>query len=104
MRTRAPSAVHSSRALRDGELSLLQAEGDALAYVRRDGADVFVCLSNAGEAALAWEVPLPGPVRSVEVVPLRSERGAEAAADLVDGRLRLSVPARHGAIVRLHPA
>jgi cyclomaltodextrinase / maltogenic alpha-amylase / neopullulanase len=92
---------HSSRALRDGELALLRAEGPALVYLRRYGSDAFACALNASDVALSWQMTLPMIARHAEVVPLRSERGSEGSADIADGRLRLSLPARHGAVVRL---
>jgi hypothetical protein len=92
---------HSSRALRDGELTLLRAEGAAIAYLRRQGADAFVCALDADETPLAWDLALPQGVRSAEVVPLRSARASTGVAEVVDGGLRASLPGRHAMVVRL---
>ena len=93
---------HSSRALRDGELVFLGAEGTALAYLRRHGTDSFVCVLNAGASSLSWDLPVPAGAASAAVVELRSERAANGRAEVVDGRLRVVVPERHGLVVRLH--
>jgi neopullulanase len=95
---------HSSRALRDGELVFLNADGPALAYLRRADSEAFVCVINAGERELAWVLPLPDGVRASQVMPLRSERQELCSAEVRDGRLHASVPARHGMVVRLEAA
>jgi neopullulanase len=95
---------HSSRALRDGELRFLHAEGAALAYLRRADADAFVCLLNAGESELAWVLPIPDDVRSGQVSPLRSAREETCSAEVGEGQLHAVVPARHGMVVRLDVA
>jgi neopullulanase len=91
---------HSSRALRDGDMTLLGAQGLALAYLRRDGADVFAVVLNAAEGPLAWDVALPSAYVRAEVVPLAGGRAVDAA--LVEGgTLRLQLPARDGGVIRL---
>ena len=95
---------HASRALRDGELTLLWAEGAALAYLRRDEEDAYVCILDAADEPLACDLQLPLSVDSADVVQLRSER-PDGRAQLVGDRvLHVELPARHGAIVRLQPA
>jgi neopullulanase len=97
---------HSSRALRDGELTMLGAEGGAVAYLRRHGPDVFAVVVNAADTPLAWDLPLPLDVSAVEVVRLRGGRG-EPSAGLLSGsdgnQLHVEVAARDGAVVRLTP-
>jgi neopullulanase len=95
---------HTSRALRDGELRLLHADGPALAYLRRADAEAFVCLLNAGERELAWALPMPDDVRAGRVAPLRSAREEQCRAEISDGRLHVSVPARHATVVQLDVA
>lgn len=95
---------HSSRALRDGELRLLHAEGTALAYLRRHGTDAFACIVNAGEGSLGWELAIPDGVRSAEVGRLRSARTEPDGAEVRDGRLHVAIPGRHGIVVRLDQA
>jgi cyclomaltodextrinase / maltogenic alpha-amylase / neopullulanase len=92
---------HSSRALRDGEIQLLGSQGASMAYLRRHGADAFACVVAADDGPLSWELPLPTGVGSAEVVALRSERAAPRLAEVVDGRLRVSLPGRDGMVVRL---
>jgi len=92
---------HSSRALRDGELTLLRAEGPALAYMRRHEGDAFACLLNAGPHALEWELPVPLQMRAADPVRLHGGRAAEVGVAVTDDRLRVSLPAREGAVVRL---
>jgi neopullulanase len=94
---------HSSRALRDGELSLLRAEGPALAYLRSHGDEAFACVLNAGRDALAWELALPAGLRVAQTVELRGGRGASSAA-IDAGVLRVDLAGRQSAIVRLSPA
>jgi neopullulanase len=95
---------HSSRALRDGEISWLGAEGPALAYLRSHDGDAFACILNAGDSAVTWELPLPLSARTAEVAALRCERRDPARAELVDGRLLVELPARHGTVVCLERA
>jgi len=92
---------HSSRAMRDGELTWLGARGPALAYLRRHGEDAFACVLNAGTEPLSWDVPLPMGVAAAELVELRTERAAAGTATIEGGALRMDLPARHGAVVRL---
>ncbi len=92
---------HSSRALRDGELMLLGARSLALAYLRRHGEDAFACVLNAGTEPLSWDVPLPMDVAAAGLVELRTERSAVVTATIGSGALRITLPARHGAVVRL---
>jgi neopullulanase len=91
----------SSRALRDGELSLLRAAGPAVAYLRRHDGDAFACVLNAGGSPLSWELDVPFAIRSAEVVPLSGGRADAGSAVLDDGRLRVSLLPREAAIVRL---
>jgi neopullulanase len=92
---------HSSSAFRDGELTLLRAEGGAIAYLRRAGADAFAIVVNAGPDALTWELPLPLDGATASVVPLRGAGAGERAASVVGGSLRAVVPGRDGVAVRL---
>jgi neopullulanase len=92
---------HSSRALRDGELTLLRADGASLAYLRRHGADAFVCVLNADASPLAWDIPLLDGYRSAEVVALRDGRSEVGSVVVSDGRLDVRSPQRHGMVVRL---
>ena len=92
---------HASRALRDGRLSLLGALGPALAYLRADGADIFACVVNAGDAPVDWTLDLPMVAASAEVLALRCSR-PPCHADLTNGdRLHVALPARHGTIIRI---
>ncbi len=100
------AARHSSRALRDGALTMLHAEGMAVAWLREHGPDAFVVLINAADEPLAWEVDLPGGCDGVDVVHLRETREpAPRATHRSDGgsrtRLQLDVGGRQGAIVRI---
>jgi len=92
---------HSSRAFRDAELSLLGTVGAAVAYLRRDGDDVFVVVANAGEDPLVWDVPLPVGASAAELLPIRGGGPGARTAEIVEGRLRVSLPGRDGVIVRL---
>ena len=94
---------HSSRALRDGELTLLRAAGPALAYLRRHDEDVFLCVANAGEDPLRWTLDVPVALAAVAGVPLR-DAGAPSGHLLEDGTLAVEVPARQGGVLRLTPA
>ena len=92
---------HSSRAMRDGDLTLLASKGLALAYLRRDGADAFAIVFNAGEEPLGWELSLPFAIESAEAVALRSERPGRLTVATSASGLRVSAPPRHGGVVRL---
>lgn len=92
---------HSSRALRDGELSLLGTASLALAYLRRHGDDVFACVLNAGTEPLSWDLPLPMAIAAAELVELRTERATAIAVTIGGGALKTTLPARHGTVVRL---
>ncbi len=93
---------HSSPAMRDAELSFLDAKGSAIAYLRRAGEDAFAVVVNADDAALVWDVALPLQARKAELVPLRGAAAGEHAAEIVEGSLRVSIPGRDGVVVRLH--
>ena len=92
---------HSSRALRDGEMSLLHADGPALAYLRRHGHDAFAVVVNAGEGPLTWEVLLPVDAVDAELLPLGSDRQGDRRASLHGLVLRIRLAPRDGAVVRL---
>jgi len=92
---------HSSGALRDAELTLLKAEGPAIAYLRHSPGEGFAIVVNAADAPLAWGMPLPMAVSAAEVVPLRGAGEGERTA-IVEGRtLSATVPARDGMVIRL---
>lgn len=93
----------SSRAFRDGELSLLSADGAAIAYLRRHGEDVFVVAVNAAAEPLAWELELPLGASAAEVVPLRDAGPRDRAASVDGASLHVVLPARDGAVIRLEP-
>ena len=95
---------HAGRALRDGELTLLRAEGAALAYLRQHEADAYACILNAADEPLACDLRLPVTVDSANVEVLRCERQGGRAQLVGDRVLHVELPARHGAIVRLQPA
>jgi neopullulanase len=92
---------HAHRALRDGDLRLLRAEGNALAYLRSDGEEAFACVVNGGSLPLEWFLEVPGRCTAADVVPLRTDRPGTPVAAAVDGRLHVSLAARHGAVIRL---
>ena len=92
---------HSSRAFRDAELSLLRAEGPAIAYLRRHLGDAYAVVVNAGDQPLTWELALPLPGRGVEVVALRGSGAGERAAALVGSSLHVEVPGRDGVVLRV---
>ncbi|HKZ90953.1 MAG TPA: glycoside hydrolase family 13 protein [Candidatus Limnocylindrales bacterium] len=92
---------HSSRALRDGELTLLGAAGPALGYLRHHGENAFAVVLNAGDGSLSWELALPEPVATAEPVELRSPSKGETSAVADGAVLRITLPPREGAVVRL---
>jgi glycosidase len=92
---------HSSGAFRDAELTLLAADGSAIAYLRRSGDDAFAVVVNAGDEARTWDVPLSLSVSAAEIAPLRGAAPGQRSAGLVDGVLRVSLPGRDGTVVRL---
>ncbi len=92
---------HASRALRDGELTLLRADGAAVAFLRRHDRDVFVCLANAGQAPLSWTLDLPLACAGVEVVTLRSGRETPSVSRVGERSVTIEVPARQGGVLRL---
>jgi neopullulanase len=94
---------HDSRALRGGELTLLRAEGAALAYLWHHDSDAYACLLNAGDEPLAWTIDLPFDAGSAEVVPLRSPRGQPEVRLLGRRAMVLEMPARHAGIARVSP-
>jgi neopullulanase len=92
---------HSSRAFRDAELTLLGTAGAGIAYLRRDGDEVYVVVANADRGALIWDVPLPMDVSEVELLPLCGGASGERTAGIVGRVLRLSLPGRDGVVLRL---
>jgi cyclomaltodextrinase / maltogenic alpha-amylase / neopullulanase len=94
---------HGSRAMRDGELLLLRAEGAGLAYLRRHDDDALACLLNAADEEVAWRLDVPLHAASAEALALG---GRPSAAEVrLDGRRSLEVrlPGRQAAVVRLQP-
>ena len=91
---------HSSRALRDGELALLRADGPALAYLRQHDDTAYACVLNAADEPLTWDLDVPVGFTSADLVLLRSERQGGHARLVGARQLRVELPARHGGIVR----
>ena len=94
---------HSSPAFRDAELSLLGAQGAALAYQRRADDEVFAVVVNAGGEPLSWELGLPLEMRAAELVPLRGGRRGTRSVELEGQALRVTLPERDGVVIRLRP-
>jgi neopullulanase len=94
---------HGSRALRDGELLLLRAEGAGLAYLRRQDDDAFACLLNAADEDVAWHLDLPLEADSVETLELGGQPSTADTQLSGTRSLDVGLPARRGAIVRLRP-
>jgi neopullulanase len=97
---------HSDRALRDGDLAIMRAEGMAVAYRRTSAYGDYVVIVNAGEDGLDWELSLETDVADAELVRLRGGPDEELHASLepVGGggsSLRLEVPGRTGGVVSL---
>jgi neopullulanase len=92
---------HASRALRDGSLELLRAEGPAIALLRRHGSDAFVVLANAGASELTWELELPTGSSKAALVRLRGGRVGARAVTVEATSMRLTVPPREGLVARL---
>jgi len=97
------SLRHGSRALRDGELRCVAAQGPAIALLRSHGGEAFVVVANAGEEASALDLELAGHGGTATVLPIGDWRpGADRAAAWDDGgHLAVRVPARSGLVVRL---
>jgi len=94
----------SSRALRDGAMSLLGTDGEALAYLRRFEDEAFAIVVNAGDAPLDWRVELPPDLVSADLVPLHDDRGASDAAPRAmvgPSGLVVELAGRSGAVVRM---
>jgi hypothetical protein len=87
--------------LRDAELSLLAAEGPAVAYLRRAGDEGFAVVANAGDEPLLMDLELPFGPGAAQPVPLRGETPGTRSAEVADRSLRVAVPARDGVVVRL---
>ena len=96
---------HSSRALRDGSISLLDADDRALAYLRRFEEDTFAIIVNTSDDPLSWEIPLPLDMAVAALVLLdASQLSSESATAAVEGsRLSVVMAARSGVVVRLTP-
>jgi cyclomaltodextrinase / maltogenic alpha-amylase / neopullulanase len=94
------------RALRDGELRVSATAGDAIAFVRTHGAEVFVVAANAGVAAAGLSMDLPGAAGRPETASLTGwPAGPERIATWTGpGRLEVRLPPRSGLVVRLHRA
>jgi cyclomaltodextrinase / maltogenic alpha-amylase / neopullulanase len=97
---------HSSRALRDGDLALLDARGMAAAYVRAHQDDAFAVVLNAGEEPLSWELALPLYAEGAEVMPLRGSREPGPQAELrpeagARQTVRVGLAARDGTVIQL---
>jgi len=92
---------HSSRAFRDADLELLGTQGAAVAYLRRFENEAFVVAVNAAAKPLTMDAELPFAVSGAELVPLRGGAPGDHAVALEGGSLRVSLPARDGAVARL---
>jgi neopullulanase len=92
---------HSSRAFRDAALELLGLQGPVIAYLRQAGGDAFVVVANAGDDALEWGVEAPVGFDRAEVVTIRGGQAGGRSAEIADGTLRVTLPARDGMVVRL---
>lgn len=94
------------QALRDGELAVVGATGGAFAMARRGAGERFVVATNADAEGRRLEVTLPegwGPVEGGALVELGEAMGDDVGAwcSTSDGRLRIGIPPRGGAIVRI---
>ncbi|MEA2025555.1 MAG: hypothetical protein U9O18_02580, partial [Chloroflexota bacterium] len=63
--------------------------------------EAFVVIANASAESLVMDVELPFGVSGAELVPLRGSAPGERAIVFEGGSLRVSLPARDGAVVRL---
>ena len=70
-------------------------------HLRQAGDDAFAVVANAGEDALDWEVDVPTGFDRAEVVSIRGGQAGDRAAEITEGTLRLTLPARDGMVVRL---
>jgi cyclomaltodextrinase len=90
------------RALRDGELRVLAAEGDVFAMLRQADGESFVVATNAGEEQAQLTVTLPegyGRTEGASIVTLGGMAGGSVAG--AEGSLDLVLPERTGIVVRL---
>jgi glycosidase len=92
----------ANRTLRHGSFGLVGAEGPWCAWRRDDDAATFVVVVNAGDAAAAVELPLPGLAgRRMVAEPWRATGDPPAGGTVdADGRLRRTIPAREGVALR----
>ena len=103
--TGAIAVRRANPALRHGSFGLVGAEGTWCAWRRDHDAATLVVAVNAGDAASEVELPLPDLARRrLLVEPWRAE-GAVTTARTIgdDGRLRLTVPAHDGIVLRVVP-
>ena len=94
---------HSSRALRDGATSVLLAEGQAFAMLRRFGPDAFVVAVNAADTPLSMPISLPMHVDSAGWVPVGPDGAGTVELDHghAEPRWRVHLAPRSGGVVRL---
>ena len=93
------------RALRDGELRVLAAEGSVFAMLRHADGESFVVATNAGEDQARLIVTLPegyGATDGVSVVTLGGLTGGSARRRRgpADRQLELVLAPRAGAVIR----
>jgi hypothetical protein len=79
----------------------MRADGPALAYLRRDGADAFAVVVNSADQPLEWELSTPSGTVAAEPVRLAGGEARDRRAVAEGDTLRVSVPARKGVVVRL---
>ena len=89
------------RALRDGELRILAAEGMAVAYSRFDDDGWFLVALNAGESPAWMTILVPGDRRTFVGEAWDGWDAAPGRVFVADGdRLEIELPARDGLILR----
>ena len=91
---------HANPALRHGELRVVGANDQAIAYLRTDGANAIVVAVNAGAgpARLAIDAPeLAG--RTLVEEPLPGWPAGPAVAVAAGGRAEVGIPARSGRVL-----
>ncbi|MCS6830969.1 MAG: glycoside hydrolase family 13 protein [Armatimonadota bacterium] len=88
----------SSTAWRTGQINVLLAQGDALAYARWDDADTFIVLVNNGNRA--WRDFLPLRKSKLSHIALLQDVRNKAAYPVENKRVQLTVPASSWVILR----
>ena len=96
----ATAVRHAQPSLREGDFSVLAAEGNAVAWVRSlNGSPSIVTALNAGSQRAALSFPLPAGMAGLSPAAAPLAASARASVDLAASRATIEIGPRSAAIL-----